>query len=432
MSTTDTTQRDTRPGAVTFAARFRLVSGPTTALVEPARPRVLLGHSRACDVVVPDALVSRRHAVLELREAGLWLKDLDSTNGTRVNGLRVGSAWLGGGERLEVGSTVFEVLREAAGEVPAVPITTRFGRALGQSEAMRRVFHQAQRLAQTDVPVLIEGETGTGKEVLAESLHEASRRAAGPFVVFDCTTVPAELLESALFGHEKGAFTGAVQQHLGVFERAHGGTLFIDEIGDLELASQSRLLRVLERREVQRVGGERLIPVDVRVIAATRRDLEKEIQAGRFRDDLFYRLAVTRLELPPLREREGDVELLARAFWQQLEGPGALPAAWLARALASPWPGNVRELRNAIARLIALGLHAPAAPVVVPETGDLLERIAMRAQPFATAREQVLAEFERRYVHHALLRANGNVSQAARNAGIGRRYFYVLKDKAKG
>ncbi|MDX2009431.1 MAG: sigma 54-interacting transcriptional regulator [Myxococcaceae bacterium] len=429
---TDTTQRDTTTAVPSSTSGFRLASALVTALIEPDRPRVLLGHSRACDVVVADPRVSRRHASLELRDGGLWVKDLDSTNGTWVNGLRLGAAWLSGGERLEVGSTSFTVEREAVSSPAAIPVTTRFGRALGQSEAMRRVFHQAQRLAQSEVPVLIEGETGTGKEVLAESLHEASRRAAGPFVVFDCTTVPAGLLESSLFGHEKGAFTGAVQQHLGVFERAHGGTLFIDEIGDLELASQSRLLRVLERREVQRVGGERPFPVDVRVIAATRRDLEKAIQAGRFRDDLFYRLAVTRLELPPLRERPGDVELLARAFWQQLKGPGELPPAWIERALGAPWPGNVRELRNAIARLIALGLTAPPAPAVATETGELLERIAMRDQPFATAREQVLAEFERRYVHHALLRANGNVSQAARNAGIGRRYFYVLKDKAKG
>ncbi|MCA2977985.1 MAG: sigma 54-interacting transcriptional regulator [Myxococcaceae bacterium] len=251
--------------------RFRLEGGDVVGVVEPGRPRLLLGQSRTCDVVVPAPLVSRRHAAVEVRDGARWVRDLASSNRTRVDGLRIGVALPSGRERLSLVQSVFDVVREEGDASAVVPVTTRFGRALGQSEATRRVFQQAQRLARADVPVLIEGETGAGKELLAESLHEASPRAAGPFVALDCSTAPAELLESTLFGHERGAFTGAAQQHVGVFERAHAGTLFIDEIGDLELAAQSRLLRVLERGEVQRVGGQRPVSVDVRVIAVTSR-----------------------------------------------------------------------------------------------------------------------------------------------------------------
>ena len=242
---------------------------------------------------------------------------------------------------------------------------------------MRRLYPLCERLAQSDVPVVIEGETGTGKEVLAEALHESGARASGPFVVFDCTAVASSLLESALFGHEKGAFTGALAQRLGVFEQAHGGTLFIDEIGELDAVLQPKLLRAIERGEVQRVGSNRWERVEVRIIAATRRDLDREVRAGRFRDDLFFRLAVGRIDLPPLRRRRGDVAVLTRHFWRQIAGPERLvPPGLLERLEDHAWPGNVRELQNAIARHVAVG-DLPDAETLRPSgaSSDPIERV---------------------------------------------------------
>ncbi len=265
-------------------------------------PRVLAGKGPACGLRLTEPLISRRHAAFELTAAGLRVTDLDSTNGTTVNGVRIVEAYLSPGDRVKLAGTT---LRVDSGGEQLVDMSTEdhFGRLLGASDVMRRLYPRCRRLAQSGLATLIEGETGTGKEVLAEALHEASPRASGPFVVFDCTAVPPNLAESMLFGHEKGSFTGAIASRKGVFEEAHGGTLFIDEIGELDYAMQPKLLRALERSEVQRVGTNRWIRVDVRIIAATRRDLDREVQAGRFRDDLFFRLAVGRIELPPVASK---------------------------------------------------------------------------------------------------------------------------------
>jgi DNA-binding NtrC family response regulator len=278
----------------------------------------------------------------------------------------------------------------------------------------------------SEVPVVIEGETGTGKEILAESLHEKGPWASGPFVVFDCAAVSAGLMESELFGHERGAFTGAVGARKGLFEEAHGGTLLIDEIGDLELSLQPKLLRAIERSEIRRVGGNRPIQVEVRVIAATRRNLDQEVQEGRFRDDLFHRLAVARIELPPLRERRGDIPILARHFAEECGSEARLPSDVLMRWNAQPWPGNVRELRNAVARYLALG-----------ELGDARARPGVPASylndvpplPFTEARRQIIEEFEQRYLEQVLAHHAGNLSKAARAAGVSRRYLQMLKSK---
>nr|HMR09218.1 sigma 54-interacting transcriptional regulator [Polyangiaceae bacterium] len=315
--------------------------------------RLLIGSGPVCDFRLSDRTVSRRHVALDIRDNVLRVVDLGSRNGTRINGVSIADASLQGGESLALGDTLIAVRRGADGDVRQVPTATRFGSMVGASLEMRRIYPLCQRLALAEIPVIIEGETGVGKELLAESLHSEGPRKRAPFVVFDCTAVPANLLESELFGHERGAFTGAVAARRGVFQQADGGTLLIDEIGDLDLPLQSKLLRAIERSEFRPVGGERTLSVDVRILAATRRDLDHEVAAGRFRDDLFHRLAVARIELPPLRERKGDIPVLAQHLCESMGAPeGAIPAEVIAKWEDSAWPGNVRELRNAVARYL--------------------------------------------------------------------------------
>ncbi|MBI5533345.1 MAG: sigma 54-dependent Fis family transcriptional regulator [Deltaproteobacteria bacterium] len=409
--------------------------------------RVLIGKSPSCEIRLSDPAVSRRHASLYIARGRLRMTDLESTNGTFVNGISVVDGYLDGGEFLRLGSTTFHVQLEEVARPAKLSPRTAFGRLVGSSEAMRRLYPLCEKLADSDVPLVIEGETGTGKEVLAESIHAMSTRADGPFVVFDCVATPPNLLESILFGHEKGAFTGATSSRAGVFERAHKGTLLIDEIGDLDLSLQPKLLRAIQNREVQRVGRAEFTKVDVRVIAATRRDLDREVQAGRFRDDLFFRLNVARIELPPLRDRTGDITVLAKHFWDTLGGAGKpMPPDLLQRFEDYPWPGNIRELHNAVARHLALGefadfriesrssasgseappppLHGMSSPVP-----DFLDQVLAKSLVLADARELVLDEFERRYVEHALRVHGGNVTRAAASAGVARRYFHVLRTK---
>ncbi len=316
-------------------------------------------------------------------------------------------------------------------EVDHPSTAASFGPMLGASAEMRRIYPLCERLAAANVPVVIEGETGTGKEVLAEALHQLGPR-AGPFVVFDCTAVAATLVESELFGHERGAFTGAVAAHKGLFEQATGGTLLVDEIGDLDLSLQPKLLRAIERSEIRRVGGDRRIQVDVRVLAATRRNLDELVKEGRFRDDLFHRMAVARIALPPLRERTGDVQLLADHFLRELGAdPSSLDVELLARWEAYGWPGNVRELRNAVARHIALGeLGAHQSGPAEPLSLDSIERVLALNLPIRQARERVLEDFERRYLEHALGRHQGVVTHAAKASGVARRHFQRLRARS--
>jgi transcriptional regulator with GAF, ATPase, and Fis domain len=414
--------------------------GLTFTLDDAHASRVLVGQSPACDLRLTDREVSRRHVSLEMTDRGIRIVDLGSTNGTFVDRVKIHEAELLGGEMLRVGSSVLTIEHESTAAVPRLTNANRFGKILGASREMRRLYPLCERLALSTVPVILEGETGTGKEVLAESLHEVGPRAAGPFIVFDCTAAPPNLVESELFGHERGAFTGAVSQRKGVFEQAHGGTLLIDEIGDLEQALQPKLLRAIERSEIRRVGGDRWIKVDVRVLAATRRDLDREVQAGRFRDDLFHRLAVGRIELPPLRHRRGDVGILARYMWRELGGDERrLPADVLLKWEDYEWPGNVRELRNAVARQLALGELAgmprvewnEPAEQEPPRSGgspdDPIERVIGMRLPFVQARERIMQEFERRYVARVLSEHGGDVAKAAAASGIGRRYFQMIR-----
>jgi two-component system, NtrC family, response regulator HydG len=435
--------------------------------------RILIGTGPACDLQLTDERVSRRHLAVSIEGALLKVEDLSSTNGTFTNELRITGAYLRGGETITVGKTFLLVSSKpiaddaaAAEAAQQAPRAVSFGRVLGMSTPMQRVYLMARKLAASDIPCTIEGETGTGKEQLAEAIHENSPRAKGPFVVFDCTAVPGNLMESALFGHEKGSFTGAAATRHGVFEQANNGTLFIDEIGDLDLALQPKLLRALQRGEIQRVGGTGWFKSNVRILAATRRDLDREVQDGRFRDDLFFRLAVARIELPPLRERAGDVELLARSFWASL-GPsaGPFPIEFLTRYANHPWPGNVRELLNTVVRWQALGemglpatlkggvppttpsgsvdVLAMAAAATETETSgvhlagsgaasgqdDFVAQLIQKDVPFTKARQLAASDFERRYVKSVLEKFGGNVTRAAQASGIGRRYFHMLLAK---
>jgi two-component system response regulator HydG len=418
-----------------------VVDGPdrglTVKLDGETSSRAYVGKSLVCQIRLNDPKVSRRHATFDVSGNALRLVDLGSTNGTAVNGLSIHDVTLRGGEQVQVGDTRLQIERLASLTVPTSSASS-FGRTLGASPEMRRLYPLCERLAVSNVPVLIEGETGTGKEVLAESLHEKSSRADKPFVVFDCTAVPPDLMEAALFGHERGSFTGAVAGQKGLFELADGGTLFIDEIGELGLALQPKLLRALDRSEVRRIGGTEWLKVDVRLIAATRRDLEKEIQAGRFRDDLFYRLAVARVELPPLRARQGDVALLAENFWRQL-GPhaGAIPHDLLLRFESYGWPGNVRELRNAIAKRIALGDLEPELfsvqlgsqrPTTMPGD-DVIARVLDLNLPLSEARDIIVEDFERRYLQKMMAQHDGDATRAAAAAGVARRYFQLLRSR---
>jgi two-component system, NtrC family, response regulator HydG len=428
------------PGESTHPDRsFTLVvtSGPDKGqrlVIDRTRlTRVLLGQSEICELRLSDREVSRRHAALEYLGPALRLTDLGSTNGTHVDRVRIVEALLSGGELVRVGTTVLRVDDGPSEEKPAATGPTGFGRIVGVSRALSNLYPLFERLAATLVPVIIEGETGTGKEALAEALHEEGPRAGGPFIIFDCTAVPQALIESELFGHERGAFTGAVSTRRGVFEQAHGGTLFIDEIGDLDLALQPKLLRAIERSEIRRVGGESWISVDVRILSATRRDLDREVEGGRFREDLFHRLAVARVELPPLSHRRGDVRLLAAHFWKQLGGEsGALTESLLQKWEASAWPGNVRELRNAVARHIAIGDVRPEGHLDsgTPESTEwpaVIEEMLSSKLPFPRARDRVLEIFTEQYVSHVLRRHDGNVALAAASSGIGRRYFEKLR-----
>lgn len=430
--------------------RIEVTAGPdlgASIVLDALTPQpVLVGQSHVCTLRLGDPQVSRRHAALEIVDGDLWIRDLGSTNGTYVDRVKIREAALRGGEIVRLGATVLQVERdEEAAPPPTVRPQGRFGRVVGKSLEMQRIYPLCERLAHTNVPVVVEGETGTGKEALAESLHEMGPRANGPFVVFDCTAVPANLVESELFGHERGAFTGAVAARKGLFEQAHGGTLLIDEIGDLDVALQPKLLRAIERFEIRRVGGDKFLQVDVRVISATRRDLDREVQAGRFRDDLFHRLAVARVELPPLRQRKGDITALATHFWQALGGDVAeLPRELLLRWEDDPWPGNVRELKNTVARQLALGDLAatqrpsfsapppalagdPGADARGPGAIDYWVDLGL---PFPQARDRVLEEFEQRFVEKLLAQHGGDVAKAAAASGIGRRYFQKLKARS--
>ncbi|MGK4008181.1 sigma 54-dependent Fis family transcriptional regulator [Sorangium sp. So ce1036] len=402
-----------------------MLQGPDAgASVELPGPEARLGTGRDADLLLKDPTVSRFHLVLRIEGDNIRVLDAGSRNGTTVDGIRVRDAYARPDSAIGLGGTVLRLrMLPDMVELPLSP-HDRFGQMLGQSVAMRRLFALLERVAPRDSTLLIEGETGTGKEIVARSVHAASARAHRPFVVFDCSAVSANLIESELFGHLRAAFTGATNDRVGRFEAADGGTLFLDEIGELPLELQPKLLRAIENREIVRIGSNTPRRVDVRIIAATNRCLTREVERGTFREDLYYRLAVVPVRLPPLRERIEDIPLLVRQFEAEWRAHGAapIPDEVVARLKRQSWPGNVRELRNKIDRMLALGvpelLPDSAADAACPAKLEV-----NLAVPLAVGLEHIVEEYKRAYVEAALRQAEGNVSRAARIAGVGRAFI---------
>jgi DNA-binding NtrC family response regulator len=439
------------------------------------KEEIRIGSMEDNDVVIGDDTVSRYHCRITQEDNGYVLIDQRSTNGTFINKVRIREAFLKPGSIVSVGQSQLRFnAREEEVEITPSP-SDRCAGLIGGNARMREIYSIIEKIAPTATTVVIDGETGTGKEVVAQAIHSLSPRSRNDLVVFDCGAVPPNLIESELFGHEKGSFTGAVMTRQGLFEQADGGTLFLDELGELPLDLQPKLLRALEQREVRRVGSAKAAKVDVRIIAATNRNLEDEVRAGRFRQDLFYRLSVVRLHLPALRDRTDDVPLLIQHFLETgafNRKPNAPPVRGVSREAlfalqAYPWPGNVRELVNVVERAVSFCDHdliqlsdlpdyirsaktpppreiQPRRAATSPMSRDSAPLVSMNpnAPPptppdellaegvtFKDAKERWVAAFERDYILQLLRRNNGNISHAARAADIDRKYFRKLMKK---
>lgn len=408
------------------------------------REVIHIGSLDTGDVVLTDSTVSRRHAEISRTPDGFILRDLGSTNGTFVGPVRVKEVFLAPDTHFRVGRSelVFTPIDEVIEVEPSQ--AERFEGLVGQSVVMRELFNILERIAPTDLTVLISGETGTGKELASRAVHERSRRKGKAFVVFDCGAAPANLIESELFGHERGAYTGAVESRAGVFEQADGGTIFLDEIGELPKALQPKLLRVLEQREVRRLGASKSKAIDVRVVVATNRDLRLEIEAGRFRADLFYRLAVVELKLPPLRERMSDLLLLEEHLLTHApHNPGVQYISTEVEAIFQSyhWPGNVRELKNVIERALPFCDGPEVRISALPDAlrGATKHPLAIPTKviapnhdasvSFKDAKDSIIDAFERQYLVDLLEQHGGNVSRAARTADMDRKSITRLMKK---
>jgi two-component system response regulator GlrR len=433
------------PAWAPIVGRFRLnvVDGPSSgATWESSGDVCSVGSAAGNDLQIADETVSGFHCEIRAATDRVSVLDLGSLNGTVVDGVHVKEAFLRSGSLIRLGATKLRFQLSDGGNRLLVSDRTSFGEMHGSSVAMRVSFALMEKAAASDATVLLEGETGTGKGQAAEAIHYASARADKPFVVVDCGAIPANLLESELFGHEKGAFTGAQNRRAGAFEEADGGTIFLDEIGELPLDLQPKLLRALENRHVRALGTSAYRPIDVRIIAATNRDLRGEVNQARFRADLFFRLSVVRIMMPPLRQRPEDMELLVRKLLRNLGASEASQARFCAPAFVaglsrSAWPGNVRELRNYLERCLVfeepmpLGEDEVGAPAIAvpPALAASATGAAHAVDPsveYTEARRQALEAFERAYVRELLNAHGGRVSAAARAAGIGRVYLYRL------
>ena len=432
---------------------FRFQKGPVT-----------IGRDENCDLVLQDQNVSRKHVRLCVSHQGVQVEDAGSTNGIGYLGRRIERATLSFGARIVVGETTIDLLPWSDDRTLPLSRRDRYGQLRGISLSMRRLFTVLEALETSNVPVLLQGETGTGKELAAHAIHDNSSRQDKPFVVIDCGTVPVGIIESELFGHRKGAFTGAIDNQVGAFQAADGGTVFLDELGELSANLQPKLLRVLETGEFKRIGENQPRVVDVRVIAATKRELEKYVTSGRFRDDLFYRVAVVRLEMPPLRDRREDIPLLANYLAEKfgLSPQEKLDDEVIEDFLHRSWPGNVRELRNAVQKTLALrsvpGFGSPddvlgnsyqhpigevstsssptpkltsKAPQESVELGEsnIAFSESLLKQPYREAKSLVLDYFEKAYLQRLWEKSSGNLSEASRIAGVDRSYIRRLLQK---
>ena len=414
-----------------------VVSGAARGVEARIGERLRIGKSSDNDLVLRDDTVSRHHCEIVRTVRGLLVRDLGSTNRTRIGRSRVTEATLEPGATLTVGDVEL-VLRSGMRGAAVMPSRSgRFGDVVAASLAMRSIFGVLEQIAPTDATVLLEGDTGTGKDVLARSIHGESPRRALPFLVVDCGAISYNLLESELFGHERGAFTGAVSARAGAFEAAGRGTLFLDEVGELPLDVQPKLLRVLESGEYRRVGGNRTQRAEARIVAATRRNLREEVDRGKFREDLYFRLAVVPVTVPPLRSRREDIPLLIEHFLAAARARDpkladvTIGAETRSALSAHDWPGNVRELRNVLDRALYLvsssgdrELRLVDLPVASATRGPTTPFDPART--YREIRTTFETEFERSYVAWLLSRHDGNISAAAREAKMDRKYLYDL------
>ncbi|MDQ3337973.1 MAG: sigma 54-interacting transcriptional regulator [Myxococcota bacterium] len=397
-----------------FVRRFELVvvdGVDRGARVVSEEDEVTIGTAAGTGLRLTDPAVSRHHCAVRACERGLELRDLSSTNGTFLGDHEIVRGFIRSGTRVRIGATTIAVTVLDDNIEHPLAEEDRFGGLLGKSSSMRRLYPLLAKCAASDVTVLIQGETGTGKELVAEAIHAASTRQHGPLVTVDCSALPRQLAESELFGHVRGAFTGADVDRSGAFEDASGGTIFLDEIGELPLDLQPLLLRALENHTIRRVGSNQQRHVDVRVIAASNRDLRVEVNAKRFRADLLYRLNVVRVVVPPLRDREGDIAMLAEHFWRRFQPEQAVPPALLDELVIQAWPGNVRELRNAVERSAIVGTTN------IPDIAGLSH---------AQAKDSAIRQWERSWVERLLAAHGQNVTHAARAAQMGRSHLRRL------
>ncbi len=410
--------------------RAHVVEGPDVGTRCTAQEdRLSVGVASANDLVLRDPLVSRYHAEVTATPGAFRLRDVGSTNGIFLGAVRIREALVPPGTIVRIGETVLRIDDGDASTV-ALHEEERFGGLRGRSLPMRRAMAQLQKVAAASASVLLVGESGTGKELAARAIHDASAVARGPFEVVDCASLVPGLVASELFGHERGAFTGADRTHVGAFERARGGTVFLDEIGELPAAIQANILGALERRRIRRLGGRSEIAFDARIVSATHRDLRADVNAGAFRLDLYYRLAVVVVSLPPLRERREDLRLLTEHFLRESGGAGSveacLPAGFLDALAPHRFPGNVRELRNLVEAALATG-EAPRTSTAPGGGADVGGAVGEGTQEtYRAARDKVLRDFEVRYLSALIARCNGNLSQAARVAAMDRSHLTDL------
>ncbi|HRI65269.1 MAG TPA: sigma 54-interacting transcriptional regulator [Polyangium sp.] len=417
--------------------RVQVVSGPDAGIERTSDSgEFYIGLAPGNQLILTDRAVSRHHCCIRVNPDGFLLRDLGSRNGTMLGGFRVAAAYLAPGCHIGIGQTSLEFTTLEDPIVEPLAERVHQGRLLGESVAMRHIFALLPRIAASDSTILVEGETGTGKGLLAEMIHEKSPRSGGPFVIIDCGSIPPGLIEAELFGYVKGAFTGAHVSRPGAFESAAGGTVFLDEVGELPLDMQPKLLRALEERVVRRLGSLEPVRLDVRIIAATNRDLRFEVNRGTFRADLFYRLNTVRLRLPSLRERREDIPLLVHHFYQQFarEMDPPLSMDLLASFVKHDWPGNVRELRSAVERAILMGDPSTWFETLHPVSGTVLNNRPdasnfasdLDKHSFRAAKEEAVARWERGYIEALVRKNEGNLSRSARAARMDRNYLREL------